>query len=190
MATCSNMLAWRIAWTEKPGGLQFMGSQRVGHNLATEHTHTHRMISRAGDRNPNSFCHWSSLMMIPLEGQAFSSLLKSSLKTTHCQRQDFLKNCFGSVPTEQICKESHSASTEYEYYNFSLELKKKKCPHRVPTLTGSKVLLMCPWTQPIFDFGLITEFRKTGRNPEGACMNVDSYIQTWDIRLSISFTFI
>ena len=84
MATCSNMLAWRIPWTEKPGGLQFMGSQRVGHNLATEHTHTHRMISRAGDRNPNSFCHWSSLMMVPLQGQAFSSLLKSSLKTTHC----------------------------------------------------------------------------------------------------------
>ena len=49
---------------------------------------------------------------------------------------------------------------------------------------------MCPWTWPVFDFGLITEFRKTGRNPEGACMNVDSYIQTWDIRLSISFTFI
>ena len=30
MAIHSNILAWRILWTEKPGGLQFMGSQRVG----------------------------------------------------------------------------------------------------------------------------------------------------------------
>ena len=32
MATHSNILAWRIPWTEEPGGLQFMGSQRVGHD--------------------------------------------------------------------------------------------------------------------------------------------------------------
>ena len=32
MATHSSILAWRIPWTEKPGRLQFMGSQRVGHN--------------------------------------------------------------------------------------------------------------------------------------------------------------
>ena len=36
MATHSSILAWRTAWTEEPGGLQSMGSQRVGHNLATE----------------------------------------------------------------------------------------------------------------------------------------------------------
>ena len=32
ITTHSNVLAWRIPWTEKPGGLQSMGSQRVGHN--------------------------------------------------------------------------------------------------------------------------------------------------------------
>ena len=32
MATHSNVLAWRIPWTEKPGRLQSMGSHRVGHN--------------------------------------------------------------------------------------------------------------------------------------------------------------
>ena len=31
MATHSGILAWRIPWTEEPGGLQFPGSQRVGH---------------------------------------------------------------------------------------------------------------------------------------------------------------
>ena len=32
MATHSSILAWRIPWTEKPGGLQSIGSQSVGHN--------------------------------------------------------------------------------------------------------------------------------------------------------------
>ena len=32
MATHSGFLAWRIPWTEEPGGLQSMGSQRVGHD--------------------------------------------------------------------------------------------------------------------------------------------------------------
>ena len=32
MATHSSILAWRIPWKEEPGGLQSMGSQRVGHN--------------------------------------------------------------------------------------------------------------------------------------------------------------
>ena len=32
MATYSSILAWRIPWTEEPGGLQYMGLQRVGHD--------------------------------------------------------------------------------------------------------------------------------------------------------------
>ena len=32
MANHSRILAWKIPWTEEPGGLQPMGSQRVGHN--------------------------------------------------------------------------------------------------------------------------------------------------------------
>ena len=39
MATHSSIFAWRIPLTEDPGGLQFIGSQRVGHDWATEHTH-------------------------------------------------------------------------------------------------------------------------------------------------------
>ena len=36
MATHSSILAWEIPWTEEPGGLQSVGSQRVGHDLATK----------------------------------------------------------------------------------------------------------------------------------------------------------
>ena len=33
-ATCSGILAWDMPWIEEPGGLQYMGSQRVEHNWA------------------------------------------------------------------------------------------------------------------------------------------------------------
>ena len=42
MATHSSTLAWRIPWTEEPGRLQSMGSQRVGH---TERLHFHFHLS-------------------------------------------------------------------------------------------------------------------------------------------------
>ena len=50
MATYSSILAWRTSWTEEPGGLKSIGSQRAGHKWsdlscacthARAHTHTH-----------------------------------------------------------------------------------------------------------------------------------------------------
>ena len=46
MATLSSTLAWKIPWTEEPGRLQSMGSQRVGHDLAAS-------LSRIGEGNGN-----------------------------------------------------------------------------------------------------------------------------------------
>ena len=40
MATYSSVLAWRIPGTAEPGGLQSVGSQRVGHDWATSLTHS------------------------------------------------------------------------------------------------------------------------------------------------------
>ena len=40
MATHSSIPAWEIPWTKESGRLQSTQSQRVRHNLATEHTHT------------------------------------------------------------------------------------------------------------------------------------------------------
>ena len=42
MATCSSILAWETPWAEKPGELQTVESQRVRHNLATEHAHSEK----------------------------------------------------------------------------------------------------------------------------------------------------
>ena len=37
MATRSSILVWEVPWIEDPGRLPFMGLQRVGHDLVTEH---------------------------------------------------------------------------------------------------------------------------------------------------------
>ena len=42
MASHSRILVWKIPWTEEPGRLQSMESQRVGHHLETEHAPRHR----------------------------------------------------------------------------------------------------------------------------------------------------
>ena len=41
MATHSSILAWKIPWTEEPGGLQSMGSQKSRRRQSDAHTHTH-----------------------------------------------------------------------------------------------------------------------------------------------------
>ena len=54
MAIPSSILAWQILWTGEPGGLQSIGSQRVGHDWVTN-THTGKIkqvvkeISQLGD---------------------------------------------------------------------------------------------------------------------------------------------
>ena len=44
MATHSSILAWKIPWTEEPGGLQSVGSQRVKHDLAHMHAYVFKNI--------------------------------------------------------------------------------------------------------------------------------------------------
>ena len=45
VATHSCILAWKIPWTEEPGGLQSRGSQRIGDDLVTkEQNHTAKLL--------------------------------------------------------------------------------------------------------------------------------------------------
>ena len=61
MPTYSSILAWRILWTEEPGRLQFMGSQRVGHDSATN-TYTQDPVMPSWDRLLlHTLCFSSSL---------------------------------------------------------------------------------------------------------------------------------
>ena len=66
MATHSSILAWRVPWTEEPGGLQSMGSQRVGHNRARAHVHmSHKGTGEDWPGEPLTDC--------PLVSVAFAS---------------------------------------------------------------------------------------------------------------------
>ena len=56
MATQSSTLAWRIPWREEPGRLKSMGSQRVGHDWATSHTHCSSIFSFV--RPLQNFLQW------------------------------------------------------------------------------------------------------------------------------------
>ena len=67
MATHSSTLAWKIPWTEEPGRLQSVGSQRVGHNRATS-------------LSLFTFMHWirkwqPTLVFLPGESQGWQFLV-------------------------------------------------------------------------------------------------------------------
>ena len=83
MATHSRSLAWRIPWTEEPGGLQSLGLQRVGHELATSLHFTSLLfilfiIAKASDKE---LCDFSSLL--DLEHFAF---FRTEIKISNVQR--------------------------------------------------------------------------------------------------------
>ena len=66
MATHSNILAWRAAWTEEPGGLQITGSQRVGHDWSSDTFTFHFavVLSNHEFNSPHgelSLCLWFAL---------------------------------------------------------------------------------------------------------------------------------
>ena len=60
MATHSSILAWRIPWTEEPGGLQSTGSQRVGHHwvtsLSLSFTCSQNQAAVSRQDNANALC--------------------------------------------------------------------------------------------------------------------------------------
>ena len=57
LATHSSGPAWRLPWTEEPGGLQFMGSHRVGHDWATN-TFDAKMCTRSNRGFFNRCIYW------------------------------------------------------------------------------------------------------------------------------------
>ena len=106
MATHSSILAWKTPWTEEPGGLQFMGSQRVRHDWVMEcvhvcmhvcaraHTHTHT----------HTFFFISFTLRLTLGGWIWFPLLCSRALFTHseCNRLH--------PPRPVLCSRAHQPS--------------------------------------------------------------------------------
>ena len=62
MASHSTILAWRIPWTEDPGGPQSMGPPRIGHDWV--YTHTHKCKSQALAMAQGSYMHLLSYLSL------------------------------------------------------------------------------------------------------------------------------
>ena len=63
MAAHSSILGWRVPWTEEPGRLWFIGSQRVGHECCdSAHIHTNitdgRKLKRHDDQRQCGILDW------------------------------------------------------------------------------------------------------------------------------------
>ena len=92
MATHSSILAWRIPWTEEPGGLQPIGSQRVRHDWVSTHARTPLHIRDLSilafdirklvlEPIPCGYC----IMVINLPIQAFKCLKRKQSKLCVCE---------------------------------------------------------------------------------------------------------
>ena len=66
MATHSSTLAWRIPWTEEPGGLHSMELQRAGHNLS-DLARTHYAMEHLNNNN----IYGASYIVVSLWDQSF-----------------------------------------------------------------------------------------------------------------------
>ena len=83
MASHSSLLGWRIPWTEEPGGLQSMGSQRVRHDWATELNWTCHPYLESVDPTPrDEVTHF-----ITKEGLDPLSIISSALLLILCSNR-------------------------------------------------------------------------------------------------------
>ena len=81
MAAHSSILAWRTPWTEKPGGIQSMGSQRVRHDRSDlAHTHSEFAVFFHSPSPPYHACpetqQVGSLILLGVLAQAIGSRLQ------------------------------------------------------------------------------------------------------------------
>ena len=81
MATHSSILAWRISWTEEPGGLHSVGSQRIRHGRVTDTC---------------TFCCISQVLPYLRNGRFFSSFPALVFSFVLCCLFFFLLKCFSS----------------------------------------------------------------------------------------------
>ena len=79
MATHSSVLPWRIPWTEEPGGLQSMGSQRVRHDRATSLSLSLPKRNKTTQPEKDAFYLISHLQISPLYSLLPNSIVFTSI---------------------------------------------------------------------------------------------------------------
>ena len=109
------ILAWEIPWTEEPGGLQSMGSQKVRHSLATKQQQYFWSVQKVVPRSTDP-SNQSSLIFIQHNTRDVRSLTS--------KRSDYWKaNVLALMADSTINQDSPGDSS---HYNYSVTKKKKK----------------------------------------------------------------
>ena len=112
MAPHSSTLAWQVPWTEEPGGLQSMGSLRVGH---TEWLHFHFSLSCIGEGNGNPL--QCSCLENPRDGGAcWAAVYGVAQSRTRLKR---------------LSSSSNAGFTQYVSFNFKMS----RCTSNIPLST-------------------------------------------------------
>ena len=96
MATQSSILAWRIPWTEEPGRVQSMGSQRIGHDWATERQQlgVRVICSKSSGKNFNL------LKVVSLPGNIMALFLLHAICARFCYKNFIPVN---SLNSQRLC---------------------------------------------------------------------------------------
>ena len=111
MALHSSTLAWRISWTEEPGGLQSMGSRRVGHDWATSLSLSTFMLGE-GNGNPLQY----SCLENPMDGGAWWAAVHGVEKS-----RTRLKRLSSSSSSNVLCELKSCLHISQALYHFSLK---------------------------------------------------------------------
>ena len=130
MATHSRILAWRIPWTEEPGGLQSMESQRIGHgwsNLAQMHTEDLKNLPKVTP----SFLSMCVAGISPFHADSWTNQLNGANQSDSCSwkeeqalslwnnRWEKKKNENGFPPKANQCALSCPIENTWEMLPFS-----------------------------------------------------------------------
>ena len=141
MATHSSIHDWEIPWTEEPGGLQSMGSQRVGHELATKQR---ALPSSYLDSLRNPHCTWKGTRTFPV--------MWMEIKPQYCGAPFLLVQCGegvgkqGNLFTLQFNSVAHSCRTLCDPMDCSMP--GFSVHHQLPEFTQTHVHRVSDAIQP------------------------------------------
>ena len=134
MATHSNILAWRIPWTEEPGGLWSIGSQRIGHDWSdlactmTDVSYKDSSVACLG----TSFHNLSDTMKFDSEGFGLNLIyLPPGGNPGRCWCASYLKSLKSGVNV------SSSSYIQTASLNWEESMKEKECESTARNNTAS-----------------------------------------------------
>ena len=138
MSAHPSILAWRIPWTEEPGGLQFIGSHRVG--LKWLSTHTRFPLTLHPDCSTCSLAPCIICCQHRMENRRYFAWGRDS--PPWCQHlEEYLSLVKGRVPTAPVCRVSVVVSNLYCLKEYGDSSQRGVCDSR-STLIWSPAFLI------------------------------------------------